>query len=64
MILQLPFTSTFIPGDLCQDFLLSDQELLEELNRTTDHATDAIFQQACLEAEAIAFPVSRLVVDP
>ena len=36
----------FIPGDLCQDFLLSDQELLEELNRTTDYATDAIIQQA------------------
>ena len=64
MILQLPYTSTFIPGDLCQDFLLSDKELLEALNRTTDHATDAIFQQAFPEAKAIVFPVSRLVVDP
>ena len=64
MILQLPYTSKFIPGDLCQDFLLSDKELLEALNRTTDHATDAIFQQAFPEAKAIVFPVSRLVVDP
>ena len=64
MILQLSYTSTFIPGDLCQDFLLSDKELLEALNRTTDHATDVIFQQAFPEAKAIVFPVSRLVVDP
>ncbi len=64
MILHLPHASTFIPEDLRQDFLLSDQELQEELNRTTDHATDAIFQQAFPEAKAIVFPVSRLVVDP
>ena len=64
MILHLPHASTFIPEDLRQDFLLSDQELLEEVNRITDHATDAIFQQAFPEAKAIVFPVSRLGVDP
>ena len=64
MILHLPHASTFIPEDLRQDFLLSDQELQEELNRITDHATDQIFQQAFPEAKAIVFPVSRLVVDP
>ena len=64
MILHLPHASTLIPEDLRNDFLLSDQELQEELNRITDHATDVIFQQAFPEAKAILFPVSRLVVDP
>ena len=64
MILHLPHASTLIPEDLRNDFLLSDQELQEELNRITDHATDLIFQQAFSEAKAIMFPVSRLVVDP
>ena len=64
MILHLPHASTLIPKDLRQDFLLSDQELLEELNRITDHTTDAIFPGAFPKANAIVFPVSRLVVDP
>ena len=42
MILHLPHASTLIPKDLRQDFLLSDEELREELNRITDHATDQI----------------------
>ena len=63
IVLHLPQASTLIPEDLRQDFLLSDQELQEELNRITDHATDLIFQQAFPEANAIVFPVSRLVVD-
>ena len=54
--------STIIPDDLEDDFLFSDQELQEELNRITDHATDQIFQQAFPEEEAIMFSVSRLAV--
>ena len=64
IVLHLPHASTLIPKDLRQDFLLSDQELLEELNRITDHATDTIFPGAFPKANAIVFPVSRLVVDP
>ena len=64
IVLHLPHASTLIPEDLRNDFLLSDQELLGELARITDHATDVIFQQAFPEAKAIVFPVSRLVVDP
>ena len=64
IVLHLPHASTFIPEDLRDDFLLSDEELEEELNRITDHATDVIFQKAFSEAKAIVFPVSRLVVDP
>ena len=63
-MLHLPHASTFIPEDLRDDFLLSDEELLEELNRITDHATDVIFQQAFPAAKSVVFPVSRLVVDP
>ena len=64
VVLHLPQASTFLSEDLLQDFFLSDQELQEELNRITDHATDRIFQQVFPEAKAIVFPVSRLVVDP
>ena len=64
IVLHLPHTSTLIPEDLRQDFLLSDQELQEEPNQITDRATDVIFQQAFPSAKAIVFPGSRLVVDP
>ena len=64
IVLHLPQASTFLSEDLLQDFFLSDQELQEELNRTTDHATDRIFQQVFPEAKAIVFPVSRIIVDP
>ncbi len=64
IVLHLPHASTLIPEDLWGEFFLSDQELQEELNRITDHATDVIFQKAFPEAKAIVFPVSRLLVDP
>ena len=64
IVLHLPHASTFIPEYLRDDFMLADEELREELNRITDHATDQIFQQAFPVAQAIVFPVSRLVVDP
>jgi len=64
IVLHLPHASTFIPEDLRDDFLLSDQELQAELHRITDHATDVIFQQAFPEAKAIVFHLSSLVVDP
>ena len=64
IILHLPHDSTFIPEDLRQDFLLSDQELQAELNWITDHTTDLIFQQAFPDAQSVVFPVSRFVADP
>ncbi len=57
MILHLPHASTLIPEDLRNDFLLSDQELQEELNRITDHATDLIFQPAFPEANQCYSPL-------
>ena len=61
IVLHLPHASTFIPEDLRDDFLLSDLEFQDELNRITDHATDVIFQQVFPEAKAIVFPVRKLV---
>ena len=64
MILHLSHDSTFILEDLRQDFLLSDNELQEELNWITDHGTDVIFQKAFPKAHAVVFTDSRLVLDP
>lgn len=63
ILLYLPYASNFFPEDPLQDFLLSDQELQEELNHITDHATDRIFQQVFPEVKAIVFPVSWFLVD-
>ena len=50
MVSQTPWNiSALIPEDLKNDFLLSDQDLPEELNRITDHATDQIFQHHYLQ---------------
>ena len=64
LVLHIPQASTEIPADLRGAFLFSEQELQAELDRIMDHVTDLIFQQAFLEAPAVVFPVSRLVVDP
>ncbi len=64
IVLHLPHATTLIPEDLRDDFLSSDEDLQEEVNRITDHATDVIFQKAFPKANAIVFPVCRLVVDP
>ena len=42
IVLRLFQASTFIPKSLGYDFLLSDQELLEEVTRITDHASEKI----------------------
>ena len=38
--LHLPYASTNIPNDQMSDFLLSDQKLLEEVTRITDHVSE------------------------
>ncbi len=63
MILHLPHASTFIPEDLRNGFLLSNQKLLKKFNRISDHAADQTFQQAFPKAKIFVFTVSRLVVD-
>jgi N-formylglutamate amidohydrolase len=64
IILHIPHSSTKIPDDLRNRFLLSDQELDDELLRMTDRYTDDLFNPEDIRYEKIVFPVSRLVVDP
>ena len=64
IVLHLSNASTFIPEDLRDDFMLSDEELREELIRITNHVTDLVFLQPFPDAKSVVFPVSRLVVDP
>ena len=40
IVLRLSQASTFIPKGLGCDFLLSDQELLEEVTRITAHVSE------------------------
>ena len=60
VILHVPHSSTFVPDD-CQ-FLLSASRLAMEIEKLTDHHTHKLFD--CDGASKLAFPVSRLVVDP
>ena len=46
IVLRLSRASTFIPKGLGYDFLLSVQELLEEVTRITDHASEKILTQS------------------
>ena len=64
IVLHLSNASTFIPEDLRNDFMLSDEELREELIRITNHVTDLTFLQPFPDAKSVVFPVSRLVVEP
>ena len=60
VILHVPHSSTFVPGD-CQ-FLLSTSRLAIEIEKLTDHHTHKLFD--CDGTSKLVFPVSRLVVDP
>ena len=60
VILHIPHSSIVIPTD-CQ-FLLSESELSQEVEKLTDHQTDTLFN--CEGAAKLVFPVNRLVVDP
>ena len=61
-ILHIPHASTHIPDDV--RFSLNPDELERELLLMTDRYTDALFALPRDVAVAVAFPVSRLVVDP
>ncbi len=60
-VVHLPHASTHVPEDVRRRLLLGDAALELELLRMTDWYTDVLFAGL---GEAVAFPVSRLVVDP
>ena len=64
VVVHIPHSSTFIPPEYRDQFVLSDEELAAELVRMTDAYTDELFALAPETATTIEFPVSRLVLDP
>ena len=62
MIVHIPHASSAIPADVRPQFLVDDESLKAELLRSTDWFTDELFSG--LGEETIAYPVSRLVLDP
>jgi len=65
LIVNIPHSATFIPNDIRRTFILSDNELHEELIRMTDRYTDELFSSVSkIGGIGIVYKVSRLVVDP
>ncbi|MEY4630037.1 MAG: hypothetical protein RIQ81_157 [Pseudomonadota bacterium] len=63
-IIHIPHSSTTIPAEYRDQFVLTDAELAAELVRMTDAYTDELFAMPGDMATTVRFPVSRLVVDP
>lgn len=71
IILHVPHSSRFIPEEVRQNLLLSDEVLQKELDEITDTLTDSLAQKA-IEKLPIDFPkpwvfinrASRFVIDP
>lgn len=64
VVLHIPHSGTVIPDDLRPDFAIPPEEIERELLLMTDWHTERLFRNALPGAEAVVFPVSRLVVDP
>ena len=62
-VIHIPHSSTLIPVDVRDQFILDDGALQFELLQMTDRYTDDLFGhlEGC---QNLIFPVSRLVVDP
>ena len=65
IILHIPHSSTFIPTEYRDQFVISDENLEREIRLMTDHYTDDLFASTDdLKDSAVVFPVSRICVDP
>jgi N-formylglutamate amidohydrolase len=64
VVLHIPHASLVVPSDVAADLLLKPVELEHELLVMTDHYTDDLFALPSSLATTVAFPASRLVVDP
>lgn len=63
-VIHIPHASTIVPAAVRSSIVLSEKELLRELLTMTDHFTDELFRVSENLAKTVAFPVSRLVLDP
>jgi N-formylglutamate deformylase len=64
VISHIPHSSSTIPGDTREQFLLTKEDLSHELLLMTDHFTDELFCEVSPGVTDVVFPISRLVVDP
>lgn len=64
VVLHIPHASSVIPAAVREQFVLSEEELGAELLAMTDAHTAQLFDAIRPRVASIAFPVSRLVVDP
>src|SRR4051812_20626413 len=64
IVIHVPHASVIIPSDVRASFLLDDNALERELVAMTDRYTDELFALSADVATTVAFPISRLVVDP
>lgn len=62
VLLHIPHASLIIPDEARADFIISAEEVDEELLKLTDRYTDDLFDLE--SAERLVFGVSRFVVDP
>ena len=64
VVIHIPHASLVVPSDVAADFLLTPEQLEQELLVMTDRYTDELFAVGSDIATTVAFPVSRFVVDP
>lgn len=64
LVVHIPHSSTWIPDEDRQSFLLADAELEREQILMIDHQTDLLFTTPAKQHTTVVFPVSRLLVDP
>ncbi len=64
IVLHIPHSSTIIPPDIRDQFIVTEKELDDEIRLMTDHFTDELFVSDDLKSHSIIFPISRICVDP
>jgi N-formylglutamate deformylase len=64
VVVHIPHASIVVPDDVAADLVLTHEELEHQLLVMTDRYTDELFALPPTLATTVAFPVSRVVVDP
>jgi N-formylglutamate amidohydrolase len=64
IVIHIPHSSTVIPADAREQFVLGDAELADAVLHMTDWFVDKLFALPAAEAVTVAYPVSRPVCDP